>query len=48
MDVIAEKVEAIEQLTQLKKQGCEYAQGYYLSPPFDTKNAEKFIIDNPK
>ena len=48
MDIVAEGVETIKQLTQLKKLGCGYAQGYYFSPPVDSKKAELLIINDPK
>jgi EAL domain-containing protein (putative c-di-GMP-specific phosphodiesterase class I) len=33
MEVIAEGVETLEQLKQLRSLGCEYVQGYFLSKP---------------
>jgi diguanylate cyclase (GGDEF)-like protein/PAS domain S-box-containing protein len=33
MDVVAEGVETLEQLTTLKNWGCEYAQGYWIARP---------------
>ncbi len=48
MDVIAEGVEKIEQLNQLKKFGCGYAQGYFFSPPVDSRNAEQLIRNDPE
>ena len=33
LDVIAEGVETIEQITKLRELRCEYAQGYYFSKP---------------
>ncbi|MBN2401051.1 MAG: GGDEF domain-containing protein [Spirochaetes bacterium] len=48
MDVIAEGIETSEQLNQLKKLGCGYAQGYYFSPPIDTKQTEQLIINDPE
>jgi EAL domain-containing protein (putative c-di-GMP-specific phosphodiesterase class I) len=42
-DVIAEGVETIEQLTQLRALGCEYGQGYYFSKPLNAKAASQFI-----
>ncbi|CAD5982088.1 putative signaling protein PA1727 [Planktothrix tepida] len=35
LDVIAEGVETEQQIAILKDLGCEYAQGYYFSPPVD-------------
>jgi diguanylate cyclase (GGDEF)-like protein/PAS domain S-box-containing protein len=44
MKVIAEGVETVEQLTQLRKLKCEYAQGYFFSKPVDSKAAEALIV----
>jgi diguanylate cyclase (GGDEF)-like protein/PAS domain S-box-containing protein len=48
MDVIAEGVETLEQLNQLKMMGCGYAQGYYFSPPVENKEAEQLFVNEPK
>jgi diguanylate cyclase (GGDEF)-like protein/PAS domain S-box-containing protein len=48
MDVIAEGVETVAQLAQLKALGCEYAQGYLFSPPLTTDAAGVFIAAQPK
>ncbi|MCH8290479.1 EAL domain-containing protein [Candidatus Poribacteria bacterium] len=47
MKVIAEGVETVEQLTQLRKLKCEYAQGYFFSKPVDSKAAEALITAPP-
>lgn len=39
MEVIAEGVETEEQLSHLKKLGCEYGQGYYFSRAVDGESA---------
>ena len=41
--VIAEGVETEEQLTTLKKLGCDYVQGYYFSRPVPPEEFESFI-----
>jgi diguanylate cyclase (GGDEF)-like protein len=41
--VIAEGVESIEQLQFLKAQGCQFAQGYFISPPLPIQQFEEFI-----
>jgi len=41
MDTIAEGIETVNQLTNLKALKCEYGQGYYLSKPLD-----KVILEN--
>ena len=43
MDVIAEGIEAREQLEQLRSLNCEYGQGYFFSKPVDSKAAEKLL-----
>ena len=40
LEVIAEGVETVEQLAQLRSLGCEKAQGYFFSPPQDADAAE--------
>ena len=40
MDAIAEGIETIEQLHQLKALGCEYAQGYLFSKPLAVEDLE--------
>jgi len=46
MDVVAEGVENGEQREVLQSLGCEYAQGYLLSPPLDAEPAERLLIAN--
>ncbi|MEH1844039.1 MAG: EAL domain-containing protein [Nostoc sp.] len=43
IDVIAEGVETVGQLTQLKAMKCKYAQGYFFSKPLDSKSVETLI-----
>ncbi|MFZ3138463.1 MAG: EAL domain-containing protein [Thermodesulfovibrionales bacterium] len=45
MQVIAEGVETIEQLEELRKLKCDYYQGYWFSKPLGWKEAEA-LIDN--
>lgn len=50
MDTIAEGIETVDQLAQLKALKCEYGQGYYLSKPLDKEILENIIaaeIANP-
>ena len=50
MDTIAEGIETVDQLAQLKALKCEYGQGYYLSKPLDKKILENIIateVANP-
>ncbi|MDZ7954301.1 EAL domain-containing protein [Nostoc sp. DedQUE09] len=44
IDVIAEGVETLEQLTQLRAMKCKYAQGYFFSKPLDNKSVETLIL----
>lgn len=46
VDVTAEGVETLEQLTQLRTLECEYAQGYFFSVPLDSEAAEALITAN--
>ncbi len=43
LSVIAEGIETIHQLHQLRILGCEYGQGYLFSRPVATEEAETFI-----
>ena len=45
MEVIAEGVETIEQLEELRKLKCDYYQGYWFSKPLGWQEAEA-LIDN--
>ena len=47
MEVVAEGVETVEQLTLLREIGCDYAQGYLLSRPTDAASAERLIARQP-
>ncbi len=41
--VVAEGIETAEQLEQLKKMGCEYGQGYFLSKPVDGRQVQALL-----
>jgi EAL domain-containing protein (putative c-di-GMP-specific phosphodiesterase class I) len=47
LDVIAEGVETIEQLTTLKKLQCKYGQGYYFSRPISAEDTEALLAEEP-
>lgn len=46
MSIVAEGVENIEQITYLKRQGCDYLQGYYFSKPLNSKDCTEFLRKN--
>ena len=43
MQVVAEGIESVEQLEQLRIWGCELGQGYFLSMPLNEKDAASLI-----
>jgi len=45
MDVIAEGVETLEQLTQLRTLGCGKGQGFFFSRPIPARDAENLLIE---
>ncbi len=46
MDTIAEGIETVNQLAQLKALKCEYGQGFYLSKPLDKEILENLIASD--
>jgi diguanylate cyclase (GGDEF)-like protein len=48
LDVVAEGIETIHQLHQLRILGCEYGQGYLFSRPVPAEEAEKLINDKSR
>lgn len=48
MEVIAEGIETINQLAQLRDLMCKYGQGYYMSKPLDKEAADFFIQDEAR
>ncbi|MGH4121030.1 EAL domain-containing protein [Clostridium sp.] len=48
LKVVAEGVETENQLSILKKNECDYIQGYYYSKPLSVMDAEKLLISNIK
>lgn len=46
LKVVAEGTETEEQIRELKKLGCEMAQGYLYSPPTDAKKASELLAAN--
>lgn len=47
MMIVAEGVETVEQLEQLRLLKCEYAQGYYFSKPIPSQAAAELLSQNP-
>jgi EAL domain-containing protein (putative c-di-GMP-specific phosphodiesterase class I) len=43
LEVVAEGVESKEQLAVLKKQGCDFAQGYFLGFPMKSSDTINFL-----
>ncbi len=46
MSVVAEGIETVAQLNQLRALGCEYGQGYFISRPMCAEAAEKLIAED--
>jgi EAL domain-containing protein (putative c-di-GMP-specific phosphodiesterase class I) len=47
IDVIAEGVETVNQLTQIKSLNCEFGQGYLFSKPIGSDQAKTLIGTRP-
>ena len=47
IDVVAEGVETVHQLSQLQALGCESVQGFYFSKPVDIAAADSLIASQP-
>lgn len=48
LNVVAEGIETIHQLHQLRVLGCEYGQGYLFSRPVPVEEAEKIFNDKSR
>jgi EAL domain-containing protein (putative c-di-GMP-specific phosphodiesterase class I) len=46
LDVVAEGVETAEQVQELKKLDCKYAQGYFFSRPLSREEAEALLSEH--
>jgi predicted signal transduction protein with EAL and GGDEF domain len=47
MDVVAEGVETLSQLSQLRKLNCLYGQGYLFSRPVDAETVTTLLSKKP-
>ena len=47
MEVVAEGVETLSQLSQLRKLNCQYGQGYLFSRPVDAGSVTAWISRRP-
>jgi diguanylate cyclase (GGDEF)-like protein len=47
LDVVAEGVEVVEQLNELREVGCEFGQGYYFAPPLRRQDIERLLAEQP-
>jgi EAL domain-containing protein (putative c-di-GMP-specific phosphodiesterase class I) len=48
LDIVAEGIESIHQLHQLRILGCEYGQGYLFSRPVPVEEAERLLEDKKR
>jgi EAL domain-containing protein (putative c-di-GMP-specific phosphodiesterase class I) len=44
LNVTAEGVETVEQLSQLREMECEYGQGYFFAKPLTQETAKELIV----
>jgi diguanylate cyclase (GGDEF)-like protein len=48
LDVVAEGIEGVEQLTELRDAGCEFGQGYYFARPLRWQELERLLTEQPR
>lgn len=48
IDTIAEGIESVEHINQLKQHGCKFGQGYYYAKPMPEKEFLNFIASSPR
>jgi diguanylate cyclase (GGDEF)-like protein/PAS domain S-box-containing protein len=46
--VVAEGVETVEQLEEVRAMGCDYAQGYLIAPPLEPAGMRALLAENPR
>jgi len=44
MEVVAEGIQTVDQRARLRGLGCEYGQGFFLSPPVAGDEAEQLLM----
>jgi EAL domain-containing protein (putative c-di-GMP-specific phosphodiesterase class I) len=47
MDVVAEGIETLKQLAQMKALQCDYGQGFFFAQPLTLKEATAMIAETP-
>jgi EAL domain-containing protein (putative c-di-GMP-specific phosphodiesterase class I) len=45
--IVAESVETREVLERLRKFGCDFVQGYFISPPLEKSVLRRWLLDPP-
>lgn len=48
LDVVAEGIETMEQLTQLRDLGCQFGQGFLFAKPLDAQDVSQLLTQNPQ
>jgi diguanylate cyclase (GGDEF)-like protein/PAS domain S-box-containing protein len=46
--VVAEGVETVEQLEEVRAMGCDYAQGYLIAPPLEPGGMRALLAEDPR
>lgn len=48
LEVVAEGIETLGQLSKLRQLGCPYGQGYVFAKPLDVATASRFVVNTPQ